>query len=73
MKYVDVAVSPGLALRVLTSSERLANHLKINEIGEVGKLVTKVEMDSPEIAKIGEADRDGCSKNWKIAEEKRDG
>ena len=40
MKYVDVAWSPGLALRVFTSSERLANHLKINEIGEVGKLVT---------------------------------
>ena len=73
MKYVDVVGSPGLALRVFTSSERLTNHLKINEIGEVGKLVTKIEMDSPEIAKIGEADRDGCSENRNIAEGKGDG
>ena len=43
MKYVDVARSPGSALRVFTSSER-PNHLKINEIGEVGKLVKKTEI-----------------------------
>ena len=47
MKYVDVARSPGSALRVFTSSERLANHLQINEIGEAGKMVTKIDMDSP--------------------------
>ena len=28
-------------MRVFTSSERLANQLKINEIGEVGKLMKK--------------------------------
>ena len=39
MKYVDIARSRGPALREFTSSEQLANHLKINEIGEVGKLV----------------------------------
>ena len=49
MKHVDVARSPGSALRVFTSSERLANHLKINEIGEVGSLVTKIEMDASKI------------------------
>ena len=59
MKYVDVARSPGLALRVLTSSERLANQLRINEIGEVGKLVTKIEMNAPKNLKIGEEGRDG--------------
>ena len=42
LKYVDVARGPGSALRVFTSSERLANHLNINEIGAVGKLVTKI-------------------------------
>ena len=31
MKYVDIARSPGSALRVLTSSERVANQLKIND------------------------------------------
>ena len=58
MKYVDVAWSPGSALRVFTSSERLANHLKINEMGKVGQLVTKIEMNAPVIWKIGEEDRD---------------
>ena len=32
MKYVDIARSPGSAIRVFTSSERLANQLKITEI-----------------------------------------
>ena len=44
MKIVDIARSPGSALRVFTSSERLANELKTNEIGEVGKLVKRIEM-----------------------------
>ena len=47
MKYVDIARSPGSALRVFTSSERLANQLKINEIREVGKWVKKIEMGAP--------------------------
>ena len=38
------ARSPWSALTVLTSTERLANQLKIDEIGEVGKLVKKIEM-----------------------------
>ena len=73
MKCVDVARSPGSSLRVFTSSERLANYLKINEIGEVEKLAMKIEMDDPEIGKlvkknemgdprVGEEDRDGCLK-----------
>ena len=37
---------------MFTSNERLANYLKINEIGEVGKLVTKIEMDDPKIGKV---------------------
>ena len=42
MKYVDVARNPGSALRLCTSSERLANQLKI-EMGapKIGKLVKK--------------------------------
>ena len=52
MKYVDIARSPGSALRVFISSERLANQLKINEIGEVGKLVKKTEMYPPKIGKL---------------------
>ena len=46
MKNVGVASSPG-ALKV-----RLANHLKIHEIGIVGNLVTKIEMDAPNIGKL---------------------
>ena len=34
-------------LRVFTSGERLANQLKINEMGEVGKLVKRIEMGGP--------------------------
>ena len=37
MKYVDIVRSPGSAIRVFTSNERLANQLKTNEIREVGK------------------------------------
>ena len=49
MKCVDIARSPGSAFKVLTSSERLANQLKINEIGEVAKLVKKEEMSDPKV------------------------
>ena len=59
MKYVDIARSPGSAAREFTSSERLANQLKINETGEVGE--------------IGAKDWDECSENSKIGEEDRDG
>ena len=52
MTYVDIAMSPGAALRVFTSSERLANHLKINEIRQVGKLFNKIEMGAPKIEKL---------------------
>ena len=38
MKCVDIARSPGSAPRVFTSSERLANQLKINEIREVEEI-----------------------------------
>ena len=37
---------------MFTCSERLANQFKINEIGEVGKLVTKIEMHAPKIGKL---------------------
>ena len=36
---------------MFTSSERLANQLKINEIREVGELVTKTETNAPKIGK----------------------
>ena len=54
MKYVDIVRSPGSVLRVFTSSERLANQLMTNEIGEVGKLVTKIEVVAPKVGNIGE-------------------
>ena len=38
MKCVDIARSPGSAARVFTSSKRLANQLKINEIREVEEI-----------------------------------
>ena len=57
MKCVDIVKTPGSALRVFTSSERLANQLKIKEFGEVGKLVTKTEMNAPKIGKV-------VKKNW---------
>ena len=64
---VDVARSPGSALRVFTSRERLANQLKINEIGEVGKLVTQVEMDAPKIGKLVKKNEMGNPNVGKIA------
>ena len=59
MIYVDIARGPGSAIRVLTSSERVANQLKINETGEVGHLVTKAETNAPKIGKLGDEERDG--------------
>ena len=52
MKYVDVVRSPGSALRVFTSSERLANHMKINENGE-SENVKKTEMGDPKVGTNG--------------------
>ena len=75
MKYVDIARSPGSAIRVFTSSERLANQLKISEIGEVGEVVTKTEMGDPRIRKLvkkNEMDVPKVGKkrrSWKIGEE----
>ena len=66
MKYVDLARSPESALRVFTSSERLAIHLKINEIGEVGKLVTMMEMDAPRIGKLVKTSEMGDPRAEKI-------
>ena len=51
VKHADVARSPGSAMRVFTSSERLVNYLKIDEIGEIGKLVKKIEMSGPQAGK----------------------
>ena len=58
--------NPGSALRVFTSSERLANQLKINEIG---KLVTKIEMDTPKFGKLLKKNDMSNSKVGKIGEE----
>ena len=52
LEYVDVVRSPGSAVRVFTSSERLANQLKINEITEVGEQVMKTETNAPKIGKL---------------------
>ena len=60
MKYVDIARSPWSTIRVCTSTERLANQLKINEITEVGELVTKFETNAP---KIGKSELEKL-KNW---------
>ena len=49
MEHVNVARNPGSALRVFTSSERLARSWR-----------------------IGDEDRDECSRNLKIGEEERD-
>ena len=68
MIYVDIARSPGSTLRVLTTSERLANQLKINEIGEVGKLVTKIELDAPKSGKLLKKNEMGDPTVGKIGE-----
>ena len=52
MKDVDIVRGPGSAIRVFTSSERLANQMKINEIREVGELVTKAEMNAPKVGEL---------------------
>ena len=54
MKYVGIARSPESALRVGTSSERLAIQMKISETTEmdaprIGKLVQKSEMGDPKV------------------------
>ena len=40
------------ALRVFASVDRLANQTKIKDIGEVGKLVQKIEMGDPKTGKL---------------------
>ena len=50
MKFVDIARSPGSGIGAFTSSKRLANQLKINEISEVRQ--------------FGEEDLDELSENW---------
>ena len=52
VKNVDIVRSPELALRVFTGSERLANQMMINEIGEVGKLVKQKEMGGPTMGNL---------------------
>ena len=52
MKHVDKVKSPDSALRVITSSERLANPMSINEMGKVGKLVKRIEMYAPRVGKL---------------------
>ena len=52
MEYVDSPRSPGSAVSVFTSSERLTGQLKINEIREVGELVTETETNAPNIGKL---------------------
>ena len=52
MKYVDIARSARSALRVFTSSERLANQLKTNEVGEVGNLMKKLETGDMKVEEL---------------------
>ena len=59
MIYADIARSPESALRAFTRNEGLANKLNEDEVGEVGNLLKKIEMDA--------------TKKWKSSEEGRDG
>ena len=72
MKCVDIARSPESALRVFTGSERLANQMKISGIGEVGKLVKRIEIGGPKVGKLVEKNEMGDS-SWKMGSEDRDG
>ena len=72
MKYVDVVRSPGSAIRVFTSSETLANQLKINEIGEIGELVKKIQMDGPKVGKIWKLVRHGQGEEDEFIKEARE-
>ena len=62
MRYVDVARSPGQLLSVSSNIERLANQLKIVEIGEAGKYVKKTEMDDPKVGNLVKKDEMGDPK-----------
>ena len=42
-------------MRVFISSERLANHLKINEIGGVGHLMKKIKIVGPTVGNVGKS------------------
>ena len=71
MKYVDMARSPESASRVFTSSEPLANLLIINEIEEVGELVTKIEMSAPKTGKLVKKGETGDLKVGKVGRSAR--
>ena len=58
MKYVTIAKSPGSTLRLFTRSERLANRMKISEVGEVGNLMKRTEVDAAKAGEIGKLE------NW---------
>ena len=54
-KWNIIVRSPKSALRVFTSSERLANQMKINEMDapRVGTLVKKSELSDSKVEKAG--------------------
>ena len=68
LKYVDVARSPESVLRMFTNSERLANQMKIKEIGKVEQLVQKIEMGDPKAGKLVRKMEMGDPKVGKIGE-----
>ena len=70
-KCVDIARSPGSALSVFTSCERLANQLKTNEIGEVGTWVKKIEMGGPKARKQMKKVETGDMKVGELVERSR--
>ena len=52
MKCADTARNQGSVMLVFSSSERLANRMKINAIGEVVRLVKRTGMDAPKVGKL---------------------
>ena len=57
---------------MFTSSKRLANQLKTNETGEVGKLVKKNEMGDPKVGKLMKKVETGDTKVGRVGEEDPD-
>ena len=83
LKFVDIARSPESALRVFTSSERLANQMQISDMGKLVmdapktvKYVKKSEMgkswERGRSWKTGEEDQYGRQASWRAGEEDPD-
>ena len=69
MKYVDFVGSPESALRIFTSSGRLANQMNINGVWEKLENLCRRSRCLVDKRKTDEEDRDGRHESWRVGEE----